>query len=48
MDHVEAVATATDTEPELDEALARAIRQLILGASETPAEPSPEHSKNAA
>jgi hypothetical protein len=46
MDHVEAVATAT--EPDLDEALARAIRQLILGASETQAEPSPEHSQNAA
>jgi hypothetical protein len=40
MDHVEAVATATDTEPELDEALARAIRQLIMGASEAPAAPS--------
>jgi hypothetical protein len=46
MDHVEAVATAT--EPDLDEALARAIRQLILGASERPAESSPEHSKSAA
>jgi hypothetical protein len=44
MDHLEAVATATETEPELDEALARAIRQLILGASGAPAEPSPAHS----
>jgi hypothetical protein len=38
MDHVEAVETAT--EPELDEALARAIRQLIIGASEAAAAPS--------
>jgi len=30
MEHVEAVVTAT--EPELDEALASAIRQLITGA----------------
>jgi hypothetical protein len=34
MEHVEAVATATKPEPELDEALARAIRQLITGAIE--------------
>ena len=39
MDHVEAVETAT--EPELDEALTRAIRQLILGAAEAPAAQSP-------
>jgi hypothetical protein len=31
MEHVEAVVTAT--EPDLDEALARAIRRLISGAA---------------
>jgi len=46
MDHVEAVATAA--EPDLDEALARAIRQLILGASESPAEQSAAPSQSAA
>jgi len=46
MDHVEAVATAT--EPDLDEALARAIRQLILGASETHAAPESAPSQSAA
>jgi hypothetical protein len=46
MDHVEAVATAT--EPDLDEALARAIRQLILGASEAQAAPESAPSQNAA
>jgi hypothetical protein len=35
MDHVDAVEAAT--EPELDEALARAIRLLIAGAVEAPA-----------
>jgi hypothetical protein len=39
MEHVEAVATAT--EPELDEALARAIRQLITGALEADARSVP-------
>jgi hypothetical protein len=36
---VEAVATAT--EPELDEALAAAIRQLITGALDADARPVP-------
>ncbi len=39
MEHVEAVATAT--EPELDEALANAIRQLITGALDAGARPVP-------
>lgn len=41
MDHVESAAPAT--EPELDEALARAIRQLITGAAGAPAAPAPAH-----
>jgi len=40
MEHVEAVATATKPEPELDEALARAIRRLITGAIEAERAPS--------
>ena len=39
MEHVEAVATAT--EPELDEALATAIRLLITGALDADARPAP-------
>ena len=39
MEHVEAVVTAT--EPELDEALATAIRQLITGALDADARPAP-------
>lgn len=39
MEHVEAVATAT--EPELDEVLATAIRQLITGALGADARPAP-------
>jgi hypothetical protein len=39
MEHVEAVVTAT--EPELDEALASAIRQLITGARDTDARQAP-------
>jgi hypothetical protein len=42
MEHVEAVVTATEPEPDLDEALARAIRRLITGAiqAETAAAPA--------
>ena len=39
MEHVEAVVTAA--EPELDEALANAIRQLITGALDASARPAP-------
>jgi hypothetical protein len=39
MEHVEAVAAAT--EPELDEALATAVRQLITGALDAAARPAP-------
>ena len=39
MEHVEAVVTAA--EPELDEALASAIRQLIAGALDADARPAP-------
>jgi hypothetical protein len=39
MEHVEAVVTAT--EPELDEALATAIRQLITGVLDAHARPAP-------
>jgi hypothetical protein len=39
MEHVEAGATP-EPEPELDEALARAIRQLITGAIESERAPS--------
>ena len=39
MEHGEAVVTAT--EPELDEALATAIRRLIMGALDADARPAP-------
>ena len=39
MEHVEAAVTAA--EPELDEALANAIRQLITGALDADARPAP-------
>jgi hypothetical protein len=39
MEHMEAVVTAA--EPDLDEALALAIRQLISGAIEADASPAP-------
>lgn len=39
MEHEEAVVTAA--EPELDEALANAIRQLIMGALDADARPVP-------
>jgi hypothetical protein len=41
MEHMEAVVPATKPEPELDEALARAIRRLISEAMAADAAPAP-------